>query len=256
MTAVAARRRPLHYAPSDAAPSCETCGAPLRGMWLAAARVMLESTTTLVIAAILVAVALVAALAVTLWRNAPAHKRQKLRERFGPEYDLAVDQYGATRAQRVLEARQRRVEKLSLRALSPSECASFSQSWRRRQEQFVDAPSAAVSGAHELVQQVMLARGYPVEDFEQSVADLSVEYGAIVGHYRAAHELEQAHRSGHTNTEDLRQAMVHYRALFDELLGSSPAPAEAAAPPPVSERARALRAEQRSAELNGADSVR
>ena len=102
-----------------------------------------------------------------------------------------------------------------------------------------------MSGAHELVQRVMLARGYPVEDFEQSVADLSVDYGGIVSHYRAAHELEQANRSGKINTEELRQAMVHYRALFDELLGShSNAPSE---PAPHSERSRQqLHAEHRA----------
>ncbi|MEO8177577.1 MAG: hypothetical protein ABI895_01980 [Deltaproteobacteria bacterium] len=199
---------------------------------------MADSTPLLIVAAIVVAVLLVAAVAVTLWRNAPSRKRQQLREKFGPEYDIAVEQYGATRAQRVLEARARRVGKLPLRSLSPSECATFSQSWRRRQEQFVDTPSAAVSGAHELVQRVMLARGYPVEDFEQSVADLSVEYGAIVSHYRAAHQLEQANRSGQINTEELRQAMVHYRALFDELLGTA-APSVETIPP--SERAREQR---------------
>src|SRR6185436_20783186 len=103
---------------------------------------------------------------------------------------------------------------------------------------FVDTPSAAVSGAHELVQRVMLARGYPVEDFEQSVADLSVEYGSIVSHYRAAHQLEQANRSGQINTEELRQAMVHYRSLFDELLGSAVPSVEVV---PTSERGRELR---------------
>ncbi|MEY4548440.1 MAG: hypothetical protein RL685_4635 [Pseudomonadota bacterium] len=171
-----------------------------------------------------------------MWRNAPSRRREKLRARFGPEYDLAVQQHGTTQAQRMLAARERRVEKLPLRSLAASESATFSQSWRHRQEQFVDTPSAAVSGAHELVQRVMLARGYPVEDFEQSVADLSVEYGGIVNHYRAAHDLEQSNRSGRINTEELRQAMVHYRALFDELLGThSNAPSE---PAPRSERAR------------------
>jgi hypothetical protein len=199
----------------------------------------MADSTPLTIVAIAVAALLVAAVAFLLWRNAPARKRQQLREKFGPEYDVAVEQYGATRAQRVLEARARRVGKLPLRSISPSECATFSQSWRRRQEQFVDTPSAAVSGAHELVQRVMLARGYPVEDFEQSVADLSVEYGSIVSHYRAAHQLEQANRSGQINTEELRQAMVHYRALFDELLGNAAEPSVEQVP--TSERARELR---------------
>jgi hypothetical protein len=136
---------------------------------------MPDTTTTWIVAAAVLAALLVAVVAVLAWRNAPARRREKLRARFGPEYDLAVQLHGAPRAQRMLEEREKRVEKFPLRSLSPSECATFSQSWRQRQEQFVDTPSAAVSGAHELVQRVMLARGYPVEDFEQSVADLSVQ---------------------------------------------------------------------------------
>ena len=197
---------------------------------------MPDSTNIWIIAMAVIAVLLVALVGVLVWRNAPARKRERLRARFGPEYDLAVQQYGVARAQRVLEARERRVEKLPLRSLSHSECATFAQTWRQRQEQFVDAPSAAVSGAHDLVQRVMLARGYPVEDFEQSVADLSVGYGSLVNHYRAAHELEQANRSGRINTEELRQAMVHYRALFAELLGTHAKPD--AEPAPRSERSR------------------
>ena len=197
---------------------------------------MPDSTTTWTIAAAILGVLLLAFIGVMVWRNAPARRRERLRARFGPEYELAVQQYGAARAQRMLEARERRVEKLPLRSLSPSECATFAQSWRQRQEQFVDKPSAAVSGAHELVQRVMLARGYPVQDFEQSVADLSVSYGGIVNHYRAAHELEQANRSGKINTEELRQAMVHYRALFDELLGTQSN--QHSEPAPRSERSR------------------
>lgn len=202
---------------------------------------MPDTTTTWIIAAAVLAVVLLAVVGAMMWRNAPARRREKLRARFGPEYDLAVQQHGANQAHRMLEARERRVEKLPLRSLSSSECATFAQSWRHRQEQFVDTPSAAVSGAHELVQRVMLARGYPVEDFEQSVADLSVEYGALVNHYRAAHELEHTNRTGQINTEELRQAMVHYRALFDELLGSNAASEHSNAPSepaPRSERAR------------------
>jgi hypothetical protein len=162
-------------------------------------------------------------IALTLWRNAPARRSKHLRERFGPEYDIAVSQYGTSRAARVLEARERRVSKLPIRSLSASERAGFAQSWRLCQEQFIDAPSAAVSSAHELVLRAMHMKGYPVDDFDQQVADLSVDYGSMVHHYRAAHVLEQANRAGRANTEELRQSMVHYRALFDELLGSTPA---------------------------------
>jgi hypothetical protein len=166
---------------------------------------------------------------VSAWRNAPNKRRERLRERFGPEYEFAVQQHGEAEAARVLAARERRVKKLDLRSLSKEQCSDFSAAWRRTQEHFVDKPSAAVTEAHDLVQQVMRARGYPVEDFEQRVADLSVEYGGIVQHYRAAHDLDESNRAGRANTEELRQAMVHYRALFAELLGSRQA--EEAAPP-------------------------
>jgi hypothetical protein len=162
-------------------------------------------------------------IALSLWRKAPARRSRHLRERFGPEYDVAVSQYGTARAARVLEARERRVSKLPIRSLSASERAGFAQSWRLCQEQFVDSPNAAVSSAHELVLRAMHMKGYPVDDFDQQVADLSVDYGSMVHHYRAAHVLEQANRAGRANTEELRQSMVHYRALFDELLGSTPA---------------------------------
>lgn len=183
-------------------------------------------------------------IALTLWRNAPARKSKRLRERFGPEYDVAVSQYGAARAARVLEARERRVSKLPIRSLSPSERAGFAQSWRLCQEQFVDAPNAAVSSAHELVLRAMHMRGYPVDDFDQQVADLSVDYGNMVHHYRAAHVLEQANRAGRANTEELRQAMVHYRALFDELLGTTAVdrvpPSQRSQPAPPAEAQRGV----------------
>lgn len=159
-------------------------------------------------------------LVVPVWRNGPKHRSERLRERFGPEYDLAVEQYGASRAVRVLEARERRVSKLPLRSLAPAERASFAQSWLLVQQEFVDTPHQAVRNAHELVQRTMCSRGYPVDDFEQCVADLSVDYGEVVQHYRAAHALAQASRAGGVNTEELRQAIVHYRALFAELLGT------------------------------------
>jgi hypothetical protein len=189
----------------------------------------MTTNTLLLIAAAVIAVSLVAFLGVSLWRNAPGKRRQRLRERFGPEYDVAVQELGAAEAERELAARARRVQKLNLRALSAGERGDFAAAWRRTQEHFVDTPSAAVSEAHDLVQQVMHARGYPVDDFDQRVADLSVDYGAIVQHYRAAHDLDESNRAGRANTEELRQAMVHYRALFAELLGARHA--EESAPP-------------------------
>jgi hypothetical protein len=184
----------------------------------------MSSDTLILIVAAAVATLLIVFIGSVLWRNAPAKRRERLRERFGPEYDLAVEQYGEAQAARVLDERAKRVAQLKLRELSPGERADFGAAWRRTQEHFVDTPSAAVSAAHDLVQQVMQARGYPLDDFEQRVADLSVGYGALVQHYRAAHDLDESNRAGRANTEELRQAMVHYRALFAELLGN---PAEA-----------------------------
>jgi hypothetical protein len=181
---------------------------------------MAEATSSMLVLSVVVAIVLALALLARVWRNGSVQRSEHLRERFGPEYDLAVRQYGASRAIRVLEARERRVSKLPLRSLAPAERASFSQSWSLAQQEFVDAPHQAVRNAHELVQRTMHARGYPVDDFDQCVADLSVDYGDIVQHYRAAHALDQANRAGRADTEELRQALVHYRALFDTLLGT------------------------------------
>lgn len=197
---------------------------------------MADSANLWIFGSIGIGLVAAALIAFSLWRNAPARRSNRLRERFGPEYDVAVSQYGKGRAARVLEARERRVGKLSIRSLSPSERAGFAQSWRLCQEQFVDAPNAAVSAAHELVLRVMHMRGYPVDDFDQQVADLSVDHGSMVHHFRAAHALEQTNRAGRANTEELRQAMVHYRALFDELLDQTPHQ-----PVPRSQRGNAAR---------------
>jgi len=181
---------------------------------------MADSTSLMLVLSVVLALVLVVPLLAGVWRDGLKRRNERLRERFGPEYDLAVEQYGESRAIRTLEARERRVSKLPLRSLAPPERASFAQSWLLAQQEFVDAPHQAVRNAHELVQRTMHARGYPVDDFEQCVADLSVDYGDIVQHYRAAHTLDQANRAGRASTEDLRQALVHYRVLFEELLGT------------------------------------
>jgi hypothetical protein len=176
----------------------------------------------------LVVVAAAAFAAVSVWRNGQVKRRRELKERFGPEYDRLLEQHGdAARAERELEARARRVRKLPIKELSDGERTSFAEAWRQTQERFVDTPSIAVRSAHDLVQQVMRARGYPIDDFEQRIADLSVDHASVVQHYRAANELHEAHQKGREDTEELRQAMVHYHALFAELLGAS---SEAAGP--------------------------
>lgn len=170
-------------------------------------------------------VAVVALAAFAVMRSRRRVQRQELARRFGPEYERLMQQHGSeTLVERELEARAKRVSKLQIHELSESERRSFLQAWHQTQERFVDTPLIAVRSAHELVQEVMRGRGYPVDDFEQRVADLSVEHAGVVEHYRAAHALHESNRSGQANTEELRMAMVHYRALFDDLLGATPEP--------------------------------
>ena len=168
-------------------------------------------------------VALIAAAAVIVAVIA-SRRRARLRtdamhRRFGPEYDRAVEEFGSPmKAERELAARTRRVEKLHFVELSSADRARYATTWRGIQEQFVDDPTGAVAGANGLIKDVMRARGYPIDDFDQRVADLSVDHASVVQHYRAARALAQASQDGQVRTEELRQAFVHYRALFADLL--------------------------------------
>jgi hypothetical protein len=150
-----------------------------------------------------------------------ARKRRsaKLRERFGPEYDRVLQKEGdARKAEGVLEFREKRREKFTLHPLSEADKSSFDVRWREVQSRFVDDPRGAVTVADGLVTEVMQKRGYPIGEFEQRAADISVDHPVVVENYRAAHTIALRHSSGQASTEDLRQAMVHYRALFQELL--------------------------------------
>jgi hypothetical protein len=154
-----------------------------------------------------------------------ARKRQSrvLRERFGPEYDRVVRNEGSVRrGEGILEFRAKRREQLHIRPLSPSNRTDFSDRWKAVQSQFVDDPKGAVARADSLVNEVMQVRGYPVGDFDQRAADISVDHPVVVENYRAAHDIALRHSRGQANTEDLRKAMVHYRSLFEELLGETP----------------------------------
>ena len=174
----------------------------------------MEST----IVALIAAAAVIVALIVSRRRAGQLHSA-RLHERFGPEYDRAVEEFGSpSRAERELDARTRRVEKLHFRELSGVDRARYTTTWHGIQEQFVDDPAGAVAGANGLIKDVMRARGYPIDDFDQRVADLSVDHANVVQHYRAARALAQASRDGQVRTEELRQAFVHYRALFADLL--------------------------------------
>lgn len=146
-------------------------------------------------------------------------RKEALRKRFGTEYERAVRERGSEReAQAVLEQREKRVEKFHIRKLDPTERQRYAERWRVVQSRFVDDPRGAVIDAYETVAALMGARGYPMADFEQRAADLSVDHPHVVDNYRAAHEIAVRHRQGQASTEDLRQAMIYYRSLFEDLL--------------------------------------
>ena len=181
-----------------------------------------NQTLTWVIVA-LAAVAVVVIAVIASQRRA-RRRSAELREHFGPEYDRAVAEHGnAARAERELAARAQRVDRIQIRELNVADRERFQRTWTEIQARFVDDPALAVSEANELINRAMRARGYPTEDFEQRVADLSVDHPLVVQHYRAARALAVTHGGAQINTEDLRQAMVHYRFLFSDLL-QDPAP--------------------------------
>lgn len=148
-------------------------------------------------------------------------RTRKLKTRFGPEYDRVVQATGGTlAAQKELEQRAKRVENFKIHTLSKPESDMFASEWRETQEKFVDDPRVALADADRLVHRAMKARGYPIgEEFDQRAADLSVDYPGVVEHYRAAHDMAVGDARRPASTEDLRVAMKHYRALFEDLLG-------------------------------------
>jgi hypothetical protein len=185
--------------------------------------------TTLIVVIVVVAVAIVALVG---WSLMQRRRSEQLQERFGPEYSRTVGEYGdKRRAEAALGDRVKRVERYNIRPLTPDEHSRFSREWKNVQARFVDEPPAAVSAADRLVASLMSTRGYPMGEFDQRAADISVDHPAVVEHYRAAHGIVT--REGKLSTEDLREAMVHYRALFDELLETGPA---REAPQPREER--------------------
>ncbi|HZG35556.1 MAG TPA: hypothetical protein VEY87_06885 [Gaiellaceae bacterium] len=165
-------------------------------------------------------VVVVVALAAGAWFLLQRRRSEQLREGFGPEYERVVEETGDRReAERELKERRDRREELEVRTLPEPERARYAEEWRAVQGRFVDEPEAAVQEADRLVQQVMAVRGYPVaDDFEHRAADVSVDYPDVVQNFREGHRLVQDHRQGSAGTEGLRQAMVHFRSLFEELL--------------------------------------
>lgn len=171
------------------------------------------TTIVLIVLAVLVVLAVIGALVMQ------KRKRDGLREKFGPEYDRTLQDAGGRRdAEKELQERSRRREELDIRPLEPQRRDAYSAEWRATQEDFVDRPAEAVREANRLVERVMGERGYPVSDFDQMARDVSVDHATVVSEYRSAHEISQRNDRGEATTEDLRQAMVHYRSLFADLL--------------------------------------
>lgn len=176
--------------------------------------------TTVLILVIVVVVLVVAVAALLIPRLREQKRSSELQRRFGPEYDRTVSSAGDRRAaEQELERRAERREQFDIRDLEPGERQRYAQAWRETQKRFVDSPGEAIGEADELVGRVMRDRGYPVDDFEQRADDLSVDHPGVVEDYRAANRIAVAHRRGEATTEDLRRALVHYRSLFDRLLG-------------------------------------
>jgi hypothetical protein len=174
-----------------------------------------NSTNIVILVAIVVVVLIAVGLIILLWRR----RSQRLHEQFGPEYKHAVRQYGdARKAEAELAAREKRVRRLDIRSLTDEERNRFAELWRVVQARFVDEPSKAVGEADGLVKEVMQTRGYPVGDFDQRAADISVDHPNVVSNYRAGREIAARNKSGEATTEELRQAMMHYRSLFEELV--------------------------------------
>ncbi len=166
-----------------------------------------------------IALAAVVVFAIVVWQALARRRTGQLQEQFGPEYDRTVGTAESKReAEAELQAREERRRKLEIRPLPSAARYRYLEAWQGVQSQFVDEPSAAVARADELIQSVMSERGYPVEDFEQRAADVSVDHPQVVENYREGHRLAQSSANGSGSTEDLRQAMRRYHALFDELV--------------------------------------
>ncbi|GIF00287.1 hypothetical protein [Paractinoplanes rishiriensis] len=186
---------------------------------------------TLTIVLIILVLVVVAAIFV----GVQAGRRKKLQSTFGPEYDRVVADTGnRTEAEKELRERERRHADLELKELSPESQSKYAAAWEEVQIQFVDNPAEAVSTADDLVTRLIAERGYPTGEYDERLANLSVEHASTLQHYRDAHEISERNRDGSASTEDLRQALVHYRALFADLLGTDPVPNNGAAASPDS----------------------
>jgi len=172
---------------------------------------------------------------VTAFTRLRVRRTEQLRERFGTEYEHTIGKTGdVRRAEAALEARETRVERLRIRPLTADEVRRFTIEWQNVQARFVDEPAGALMQADRLIGDVMAARGYPIGDFEQRVDDISVDHPNVVINYRAARAIAEEHARHPVSTEDMRQAMVHYRALFRDLVEDTTPADRTAVEPPVS----------------------
>ena len=177
--------------------------------------------TTLIIILVVAAIVVVVLVAVAVVGS----RRRALRRRFGPEYDRVVaEQDNRSAAEQELRERERRHSELELRPLSPESRTKYAEQWTQVQARFVDAPEEAVRAGDELVTRLVGEIGYPTENYDDQIATLSVKHATTLGHYRDAHDIFLRTERGEASTEQLRQALVHYRALFAELLGDNPVP--------------------------------
>jgi len=174
---------------------------------------------TVVIILIIVVLVIIAAIVY----GVQVSRRKKLQSTFGPEYDRVVADTGSrSEGEKELREREKRHADLELKPLSAESKAKYSTAWEEVQIDFVDDPGQAVTTADELVTKLIAERGYPTSDYEDQLADLSVEHAQTLGHYRDAHAISELSKNDEASTEDLRQALVHYRALFADLLGTDP----------------------------------
>jgi C4-dicarboxylate-specific signal transduction histidine kinase len=179
--------------------------------------ILMSTAQVTVLVIIIVAVLLLVGVAIVM------NRRRSLRQRFGPEYDRVVESAEDRRAaERELRERERRHAELELRELDPASRDRYAASWEEIQVRFVDAPEQAVGEADELVTRLIAERGYPTGDYDDQLAHLSVEHARTLEHYRKAHDIHERNARGEATTEQLRQALVHYRALFADLLGTQP----------------------------------
>ena len=209
-------------------------------------------------------IAVVLAIAIGIWLTMRRRHTDDLRNKFGDEYDRTVEERGdRSAAERALEERQKRVDQLEIRRLTADEHARFADEWRDVKSVFVDSPTEAVLHADRMLATMMKTVGYPMADFDRRFEDLTVNHGDVARHYRAGHDIAERHNSGDASTEDMRQAMKHYEALYDHLAadadGNGTRDAVAPAATTTSETAASRPATTKATDLDGdgdADIVR